>query len=152
MSYTSFSINSANTDKDSYSKYDNIVVSVEIENTGVLNGAEVIQVYASDVKSSVMRPLKELKAFRKVKLKPGEKRLVELTIPVRDLAFYDEELNDWNIETGDFKLMIGVSSRDIKEVLEITVEKNLFLLESWNNGFEEGILLLRGLGGCKNVK
>jgi len=122
LSYTSFSINSANTDKDSYSEYDNIVVSVEIENTGGLNGVEVIQVYASDVKSSVMRPLKELKAFRKVKLKPGEKRLVELTIPVRDLAFYDEELNDWNIETGDFKLMIGVSSRDIKEVLEITVE------------------------------
>lgn len=122
LSYTSFSINSANTDKDSYSEYDNIVVSVEIENTGGMNGAEVIQVYASDVESSVMRPLKELKAFRKVNLEPGEKRLVELTIPVRDLAFYDEELGDWNIEPGDFKLMIGVSSRDIKEVLEITIE------------------------------
>ncbi|MFO7852940.1 MAG: beta-glucosidase [Bacteroidota bacterium] len=122
LSYTSFSINSANANKESYAEYDDIVISVEIENTGDLDGAEVIQVYASDVESSVLRPSKELKAFTKVWLEAGEKKLIEMTIPVRDLAFYDEELDDWNIEAGDFKLMVGVSSRDIKEVLEITVE------------------------------
>ncbi len=122
LSYTSFRINFAAADKVTYSEYDNIVVTVEIENTGSLAGAEVIQVYTSDVECSVLRPLKELKAFRKVKLRPGEKRLVDMTIPVRSLAFYDEKLDDWNIEPGDFKLMVGVSSRDIKEVLEITIE------------------------------
>lgn len=122
LSYTSFSINSATANKELYTEYDDIVVSVEIENTGDLEGAEVIQVYASDLESSVLRPIKELKAFTKVWLEVGEKKLVEMTIPVRDLAFYDEVIDDWNIESGQFKLMVGVSSRDIKEVLEITVE------------------------------
>ncbi len=122
LSYTSFSINSAKTDRKRYSENDNIVVTVEVENTGEREGAEVVQVYSHDVISSVKRPLKELKGFRKVYLAPGENKSVELAIPVRDLAFYDEELNDWNIERGEFKLMVGVSSRDIREVLEITVE------------------------------
>lgn len=121
LSYTSFIINSASSDSDSYSVYDDIKLTVEIENSGDREGAEVIQVYCHDVKSSVKRPFKELKAFQKVFLTPGEKRSVELSIPVRDLAFWDEELDDWNIEKGDFKLMIGVSSRDIKETLGITV-------------------------------
>jgi len=122
LSYTSFRINSAQTNRNKYSGNDNIVVTVEIENTGEREGAEVIQVYSHDVISSVRRPLKELKGFRKVYLAPGENKSVELTIPVSDLAFWDEELNNWNIETGEFKLMVGVSSRDIKEVLDITVE------------------------------
>jgi len=121
LSYTSFNINSARADRDSYSVYDEIKLTVEIENTGDREGAEVIQVYSHDAKSSVKRPFKELKAFKKVFLAPGEKHSVQLSIPVSDLAFWDEELDDWNIERGDFKLMIGVSSRDIKETIGITV-------------------------------
>ncbi len=121
LSYTSFNINSASAERDSYSVYDDIKLSVEIENTGDREVAEVVQLYSHDVKSSVKRPFKELKAFQKVFLAPGEKKSVELSIPVRDLAFWDEEINDWNIERGDFELMIGVSSRDIKKVLTITV-------------------------------
>ncbi|MBS0010444.1 MAG: glycoside hydrolase family 3 C-terminal domain-containing protein [Bacteroidales bacterium] len=122
LSYTSFRINSARTDKEAYAEYDDIIVYVEIENTGEMAGAEVIQVYAGDVEASVMRPLKELKAFTKVNLEPGEKKLAELTIPVGELAFYDEKLKGWNIEPGDFKLMVGVSSRDIREILRIKIE------------------------------
>ncbi|MDT8402156.1 MAG: glycoside hydrolase family 3 C-terminal domain-containing protein [Bacteroidales bacterium] len=121
LSYTSFNISDAGSDRDTYSVYDIILISVEIENTGGREGAEVIQVYSHDLKSSVKRPSKELKAFRRVYLAPGETKSVELSIPVKDLAFWDEEINDWNIERGDFELMIGTSSRDIEKVLRITV-------------------------------
>ena len=121
LSYTSFTIGNATTDKDSYKADDIVSISVQIENTGEREGAEVIQVYSHDVESSVPRPFKELRAFSKVSLNPGEKRVIKLTMPVSALAFYDEGLCDWNIEKGEYKLLIGNSSRDIKSELLIVV-------------------------------
>ncbi|MFO7755744.1 MAG: glycoside hydrolase family 3 C-terminal domain-containing protein [Bacteroidales bacterium] len=121
LSYTSFNIAAAETDKQAYSSYDNIAVTVEIENTGDREGAEVIQVYSHHINAPVPRPVKELKAFARVNLKPGEKRTMRMDIPVRSLAYYDEELEAWSAGEGKYDLLVGASSRDIKEKLIIRV-------------------------------
>jgi len=122
LSYTSFDIKSVSSGMNTYTVYDDIKLSVEIENSGGVYGAEVIQVYVNAPDSSVERPAKELKAFRKVWLQAGETKTLELIIPVRDLAYYDEEHGDWNIEKGEFQLMTGVSSRDIKKSVKIRID------------------------------
>ena len=122
MSYTSFKVLSAKTDKSIYKKGDVIKVSCEIKNTGKSKGAEVIQVYANDVEASVLRPLKELKAFNKVMLMPGETKIVTMEIPVNELAFFDDSKMNWKLEAGQFKLMLGVSSQEIKKTIVVEIE------------------------------
>lgn len=122
LSYTSFKINKVAVDHNIYSKKDTITLTVELSNTGNAEGAEVIQVYVHDQEASVMRPEKELKAFKKVKLKTGETQLVNLEIPVASLSFYDELKKDWNLEPGAFDLLVGTSSRDIKKVVKVNVQ------------------------------
>jgi len=122
LSYTSFKILNAKTDKSSYKKGDLIKVSCEIKNTGDTKGAEVIQIYVNDVEASVLRPLKELKAFNKVNLISGESKIVSFEIPVDELAFFDDSKMDWKLEAGQFNLMIGVSSQQIKKTILIDVE------------------------------
>jgi beta-glucosidase len=122
LSYTSFLISEAKTDKASYKKDDVITITCEIQNTGKEKGAEVIQIYVNDVKSSVLRPLKELKAFKKVLLNADETTTVSLEIPVKDLAFFDDSNMDWKLEEGQFKLLIGTSSTEIKKTILIEVK------------------------------
>ena len=93
-----------------------------IKNTGTRYGAEVVQLYASEPASSVLRPEKELKAFEKVFLQPGETKTVELTVKVSDLAFYDEAKKSWNIEAGEVVLNLGNSSRNISKTVKISVK------------------------------
>lgn len=111
LSYTTFNISNARCDAKTYGENDNILLSVDIENTGSHDGAEVIQVYVSDPKCSVKRPYQELKAFQKVFLKAGEKQNITLSIPVNSFAFWDETSSSWNTEAGDYILRIGNSSR-----------------------------------------
>jgi beta-glucosidase len=122
LSYTSFALNNASTDRSSYSKGDTIKIIVEVTNTGKVDGAEVVQIYSQDVNSSVLRPEKELKDFKKVHLKAGETKSVNLRIAAKDLAFYDETISDWNLEPGEFKLLIGSSSRKIQSTLTIEIK------------------------------
>ncbi len=89
-------------------------VSLKLKNTGERAGAEVVQVYVRDVTASVERPAKELKAFRKVFLAPGEEQAVTFALTERDLAFYDVERQRWTAEPGEFEILVGSSSRDIR--------------------------------------
>lgn len=95
-------------------------VQVSVTNTGKVAGAQVVQFYVQDVKSSVIRPVKELKAFGKVYLQPGESKTISVSLKERDLAFYDEASGDWKVEPGQFKLHIGFSSQDIRQILNFT--------------------------------
>ena len=122
LSYTSFDLSDFSTDKKSYGKSDTIHAKFVIKNTGTRYGAEVVQLYASEPASSVLRPEKELKAFEKVFLQPGETKTVELTVKVSDLAFYDEIKKSWNIETGEVVLNLGNSSRNISKTVKISVK------------------------------
>lgn len=94
-----------------------VTVSVDVTNTGDRAGAEVVQLYIRDVKSSVVRPVKELKSFQKVMLEPGETKTVEFTISEDMLRFYDADAKAWRSEPGKFEAMVGASSADIKATL-----------------------------------
>ena len=110
LSYTSFALGKAIADKSEMTREDKISFTLSVTNTGSCAGSEVVQLYVSDVKSSLPRPLKELKAFKKVFLQPGETQNVTLTIDVNALSFYDDSKQNWVAEPGDFMALIGTSS------------------------------------------
>jgi len=122
LSYTGFSISHFSTDKTSYGKGETIHAKCTIKNTASRYGAEVAQLYVSDPVCSVLRPEKELKAFEKVFLRPGEAKTLELNVKVADLAFYDEAKKAWNVEAGEFVLHIGNSSNNIAASVKILVK------------------------------
>ena len=122
LSYTSFHIGQLSVNKKTFKKTETISVKCTVKNTGKRYGAEVLQLYVSDPDCSVMRPEKELKAFKKVFLQPGETQVVEMHVKVADLAFYDEKIKNWNVEPGKFVLQLGNSSKNILEAATIEVE------------------------------
>jgi len=122
LSYSTFNINNISSDKKEYSKDDEIMVTLNLKNSGERNGAEVIQVYASQPDCSVMRPIKELKAFQKVFLNSGDEKFVTLKLKVQDLAYYSEKMNKWIVESGRYILYVGTSSRDISSSLTVVVK------------------------------
>jgi beta-glucosidase len=97
-------------------------VAVTVTNTGPVAGAEVVQVYVRDVAASVARPIRELKAFTKVFLEPGESRPVTLTLDQRAFSFWSQLLGRWVVEAGDFAVEVGHHSRDLPLVETVTVD------------------------------
>ncbi len=85
----------------------------EVQNLGDVAGKEVVQLYVRDVVSSLVRPPKELKAFTKILLQPGETKTVEFQLDRRAFAYYDDLKPGWVVEPGEFDILIGSSSRDI---------------------------------------
>ena len=122
LSYTTFNYSNLNTDKKTYDQVDTIQATFTLTNTGDREGAEVAQLYVSDPVCSVMRPVKELKGFKKVFLKPGESRRITLDIPVSSLAFYSEAQSQFVVEPGEFILQLGASTSDIKQKISIDVK------------------------------
>lgn len=118
LSYTTFSIGTASvaTGADG-----DIVVTVPVTNTGAVAGREVVQVYVAPVASAVQRPERELKAFASVALEPGETRAVSLTVRRDDLAYWDVRVDRWVVEGGDYRVEVGVSSRDIRASASVAV-------------------------------
>ncbi|MBO7045723.1 MAG: glycoside hydrolase family 3 C-terminal domain-containing protein [Prevotella sp.] len=113
LSYTTFQYGKVSADKKTMTAKDQITFTVPVTNTGNRAGAETVQLYIRDVKSSVERPVKELKAFQKVFLQPGETQQVNLTIDKSALSFYDDNTADWTVEPGDFEGLVGPSSGQI---------------------------------------
>lgn len=117
LSYTTFEVGAPAVEKSGTS---GATVKVTVKNTGSVAGAEVVQLYVQDKEASVERPEKELKAFQKVFLQPGESKEVTLTLNERAFQFYDEGKKGWTLEPGEFTLLIGTSSRDIKQQAAIS--------------------------------
>ena len=113
LSYTSFSYNDLKISQQQMSSNDSLTVSFTLTNTGKRSGEEVVQLYIRDVVASVVRPLKELKGFNKVKLEAGESKKISFTINKETLSFYNQQLK-WGTEAGSFQVMIGAASNDIK--------------------------------------
>ena len=91
-----------------------IIVEIPITNVGNKMGSEIMQFYISDIKSSLPRPVKELKGFKKVRLMPGETKIVKYEISPENLQFFDDTVHKWVVEPGKFELLIGASSTDIR--------------------------------------
>ena len=99
-----------------------MTVTVDVTNTGKRAGAEVVQLYVHEAQSRVARPPKELKAFQKVFLQPGETKTVTLQLDSRSFAYFSEERNDWVVDPGQFDLLIGSSSREIRRKATCTLD------------------------------
>ena len=120
LSYTTFDFEKVSVDKQQYYPYDTIQVSVQLKNTGKMEGKEVIQVYVRDMVSSAMTPVKQLKAFTKVGLRPGELKKVNLSIPVSELFLTDNQGKRF-LEPGTFELQVGSSSESITSRIRVEV-------------------------------
>ena len=122
LSYSTFEYGKITADKKEYAKTDIVKVSFSIKNSGKTDGAETVQIYMSQPKASVMRPVKELKAFKKVHLKAGETQTVELELKVKDFAFYNDKTQTWDVEPGEFVLCNAASSANIKSKVSVSVK------------------------------
>jgi beta-glucosidase len=113
LSYTTFNYSGIRVSPE-FSQDGKLNVSFTIENTGKVVGEEVAQLYIRDVKSSIDRPLKELKGYKKVYLKPGEKKTVNFTLDKNAVSYFDPKTSSWIAEPGEFEIMAGSSSEDIR--------------------------------------
>lgn len=122
LSYTTFEFGKAKSDKTTISEGDKITFTFTVKNTGKVAGAEVAQLYISDLKSSLPRPTKELKGFDKVYLNPGEEKEVKITVDKAALSYFDADKHAWVAEPGDFEALIGNSSDNIKTKVKFTLK------------------------------
>lgn len=122
LSYTTFEYGKVTAEGRQMGPDGTITVSVPVKNTGSRAGAEIVQLYVSDLKSSLPRPVKELKGFRKITLQPGQEQTVSFTIDRKALSFYDDTKQDWVAEPGTFEVLVGASACDIrgKAAFELT--------------------------------
>jgi len=113
LSYTTFAYRDLQLSKHKFSAGETIGFSVDVENTGSRAGKEIVQVYVRDTQSRLVRPEKELQAFAKVMLEPGETKTVEFTLDQEALSYYDPASKRWVAESGEFQVLVGSSSRNI---------------------------------------
>ena len=118
LSYTTFKVSNLRADKKEMTADDQLTITADVKNVGSLAGAEVLQLYISDTQSSLPRPVKELKGFKKVYLEPGETQQVSFIIDRSALSFYDEKTGAWTAEPGEFVAMVNNSSAPTKNHIQ----------------------------------
>ncbi|MDE6211219.1 MAG: glycoside hydrolase family 3 C-terminal domain-containing protein [Clostridia bacterium] len=121
LSYTKFEYSNLTLSSKNISDKEILTATVDVQNVGDMDGKEIIQLYVNDVESSVYTPYQQLKGFEKIFLKAGEKKSVTFSLDKRSFAFYNVNAGDWQVESGEFKIMIGASSRDIRLEDSVTV-------------------------------
>lgn len=122
LSYTTFEYGNVKVPAKTIKAGDKLKFSVDITNTGNVDGAEAVQVYVSDLKSSLPRPVKELKAFDKVSLSKGETKTIQFELDKDAFSFYDPAKHSWVIEPGEFNVHVGSSSVDIRNKFNVLVK------------------------------
>ena len=127
LSYTAFEYANLRLQPREPGAGDAVTVSIDVTNTGARAGQEVVQVYVADPVSRLPRPAKELKGFAKVFLRPGETRAVSLTLDMRALAYYDDARPGWIAEAGEFEVLVGSSSRDIRAQTSLRLREDVLL-------------------------
>jgi beta-glucosidase len=127
MSYTTFTYKNPKVSAATFRDVDGLIVYVDVTNAGKVTGKEVVQVYVHDHKSRLVRPPKELKAFVKVELQPGETKTVTLVLDFRAFAYYHPGYNQWITEDGEFDILIGASSADIRCTKTVMLQSTLEL-------------------------
>ncbi|MCC3374466.1 glycoside hydrolase family 3 C-terminal domain-containing protein [Cohnella sp. REN36] len=141
LSYTSFEYRNLETDHSIIDDTETVNATVRVKNVGNRAGKEIVQLYVRDAESSVIRPEKELKGFAKVELQPGEEKEIIFTLNKRSFAFYDVALKDWRVETGEFELLVGSSSADIRLSGTLAVRSKTNLERRYDRNSTVGDLL-----------
>src|SRR5699024_514324 len=124
LSYTQFEYRDMTLDKETMNDTESLQVKVNIKNTGTVAGQEIVQLYVHDATGAVDRPLKELKGFEKIHLKPNEQKTVTFQLSKRDFAYYHEGLRDWVVPSGEYHILIGESSQSILQKQVITIQSS----------------------------
>jgi len=124
LSYTKFEYRALEAKKAQGPEKEAVVITFNVKNIGNVTGKEIAQVYVRDVESTPFRPEQELKGFAKVELQPGEEKEVSITLGRRAFAFYDIGCRDWIVESGDFEILVGASSRDIRLTTTVRVDSD----------------------------
>jgi beta-glucosidase len=124
LSYTSFEYSSVTLSSHRIGDLEDLKASVWVRNRGKVAGAEIVQLYVRDTSATIFRPEKELKGFEKVFLLPDEEKRVEFTLDKRSFAYYNVNIADWHVESGDFEILIGASSVDIRATANVWVESS----------------------------
>ncbi|WP_420491499.1 glycoside hydrolase family 3 C-terminal domain-containing protein [Neobacillus drentensis] len=127
LSYTNFEYSNLILDKKELKDTEKVSVSLIVKNSGSVPGKEIVQLYVKEVASTVSRPEKELKGFEKVELQPGEQKTVTFVLGKRSFAYYNVHLMDWHVETGEFEVLIGKSSREIALSEKIQVQSSVLV-------------------------
>lgn len=125
LSYTTFEYSSMKADRQTMKDVDTVTVSLDVTNTGKVTGKEVVEIYVEAVNSAVIRPVRELREFKKVELKPDETKTVSFTLGKRAFAYYHTGLKDWYAESGNYLIHAGASSRDLRETVSVKVESTV---------------------------
>lgn len=121
LSYTTFEYSDIKLDKAAMNEDEKLKVTFTVKNTGAVAGYEAAQLYVADKESTIYRPTKELKGFKKVWLEPGESKEVEIELCKRAFAFYNVNISDWCVESGEFDILVGASSADIRLTATVNV-------------------------------
>ena len=127
LSYTNFAYGNPTVSATPFRDVDGLTVTVDVTNTGNVTGKEIVQLYVHDHKSGLVRPEKELKGFSKVELQPGETKTVSFELDFRAFAYYHPKYQQWITEDGEFDILIGASSADIRHTLTTTLKSTLEL-------------------------
>ncbi len=127
LSYTEFEYSNPKVSAAMFKDIDGLTISVDVTNTGEVAGKEIVQVYVHDHKSKLVRPPKELKGFAKVALQPGETKTISVPLDFRAFAYFHPGYNQWITEDGEFDILIGSSSADIRCVQTVTMQSTLKL-------------------------
>ena len=127
LSYTTFAYSNLRLSAETISDTDTLTATVTVKNTGSRTGKTVVQLYVGDRESTVFRPVRELKDFAKVELQPGESRDVTFTLDKRAFAYWNEEIQDWHVESGEFTIEVGQSSRNMECSASVNVMSTIKL-------------------------
>lgn len=130
LSYTQYEYTGLQLSHKTIQDTDRLTVTANIRNIGHMAGKEVVQLYVRDIESTLPRPSKELKGYAKVSLQPGEETTVQFELDKRSFAYYDAKHQDWIVETGEFEILIGSSSRNIDLRDTVAVESSTVLLQT----------------------
>ena len=132
LSYTDFEYSDLSTDNRILTDTISFSIQCKVKNTGDYDGKEVVQLYVRDVKSDVIRPVKELKGFEKIELNQGEEKVVTFKLDPRDFQYYSTKYNCWKSDSGEFEILIGSSSQDIR----LSKKINLLVTKKYYQTYE----------------
>jgi beta-glucosidase len=129
LSYATFGYKDICINKNEIEDTETVKVAVKVINTGVVRGKEIVQLYVTTPGMTVISPEKELKAFYKIMLEPGEENTVEFILDKRAFAYYNEDIRDWHVEGGEYQILVGSSSRNIKLSKTIKINSTIPILK-----------------------
>ncbi len=127
LSYTTFAYSNLSVGKEKMTESETLTVTVDVTNTGEIAGKEVAQLYVAPKGGTIIRPVRELKAFEKINLAPGETKKVQFTLDRRAFVYWSTQIHDWHVENGEYKIQIGRNAQDIVLSHSVTVESEVHI-------------------------